>query len=97
MQQRCDRVGASLESTLERRSNGPIMVLEAACQRLEAAIDRLEAALATREASAQATHQQLDASLQAAQAERADLTEVNRTTLERLDQTIGRLRGLLAG
>src|SRR5277367_1664026 len=97
MQQRCDRVGGSLESAPERRSNEPIMVLEAACQRLEAAIDRLEAALGARETRERATQQQLDASLQAAQAERADLTEVNRTTLERLDQTIGRLRGLLAG
>jgi septal ring factor EnvC (AmiA/AmiB activator) len=72
------------------------MVLEAACRRLEAAIDRLETALATRDARERSAQQQLDASLQAAQAERADLTEVNRTTLERLDQTIGRLRGLLA-
>jgi multidrug resistance efflux pump len=69
------------------------MALDAACRRLAAAIDRLEAALARE----QAAHQQLDASLQEAQAERATLTEVNRTTLERLDQTIGRLRGLLAG
>jgi len=73
------------------------MALEAACQRLAAAIDRLETALAGREARTHAAHRQLDASLQAAQAERATLTEVNRTTLERLDQTIGRLRGLLAG
>jgi hypothetical protein len=73
------------------------MVLEAACRRLEAAIDRLETALTARTTREQAVQEQLDASLQAAQAERADLTEVNRTTLERLDQTIGRLRGLLAG
>jgi hypothetical protein len=73
------------------------MALDAACRRLAAAIDRLEGALVGRDARERAAHQQLDASLQEAQAERATLTEVNRTTLERLDQTIGRLRGLLAG
>jgi hypothetical protein len=73
------------------------MSLEAACQRLRAAIDRLDAALATREERERGARARLDASLQAAQAERATLTEVNRTTLERLDQTIGRLRGLLTG
>lgn len=73
------------------------MALDAACRRLAAAIDRLEAALVGRETRERAAQQQLDASLQEAQAERATLTEVNRTTLERLDQTIGRLRGLLAG
>jgi hypothetical protein len=73
------------------------MSLEAACQRLRAAIDRLEATLATREERERGARARLDASLEAAQAERATLTEVNRTTLERLDQTIGRLRGLLTG
>jgi hypothetical protein len=73
------------------------MALEAACQRLEAAIDRLETALARRDERERGARARLDASLQEAQAERATLTEVNRTTLERLDQTIGRLRGLLAG
>jgi len=71
--------------------------LEAACQRLQAAIDRLESALASRDGRERGARARLDASLQAAQAERATLTEVNRTTLERLDATIGRLRGLLAG
>ena len=73
------------------------MALEAASQRLRSAIDRLEAAVAAREAREGQARAQLDASLQVAQAERATLTEVNRTTLERLDATIGRLRGLLAG
>ena len=73
------------------------MSLEAACQRLRAAIDRLEATLATRDERERGARARLDASLEAAQTERATLTEVNRTTLERLDQTIGRLRGLLTG
>jgi hypothetical protein len=73
------------------------MAVEAACQRLQAAIDRLEAALRTRSAQDAAERTQLDTSLREAQEERVTLTEVNRTTLERLDQTIGRLRGLLAG
>jgi hypothetical protein len=73
-----------------------IMALEAACQRLSAAIDRLEVALRNRNEQEGAARTQLDASLREAQEERVTLTEVNRTTLERLDQTIGRLRGLLA-
>ena len=73
------------------------MALEAACQRLSAAIDRLEIALRNRNEQESAARTQLDASLREAQEERVTLTEVNRTTLERLDQTIGRLRGLLAG
>ncbi|HUA51523.1 MAG TPA: hypothetical protein VMB81_05130 [Candidatus Sulfotelmatobacter sp.] len=71
--------------------------LEAACQRLQAAIDRLESALNSHDDRERGARAQLDASLQAAHAERATLSEVNRTTLERLDATIGRLRGLLAG
>jgi hypothetical protein len=74
-----------------------MMTLNAACARLQAAIDRLERALAAREDRDRGSRARLDASLQEAQAERATLTEVNRTTLERLDQTIGRLRGLLTG
>jgi hypothetical protein len=74
-----------------------IMALEAACQRLSAAIDRLEVALRTRNEQEHDARTRLDASLREAQEERVTLTEVNRTTLERLDQTIGRLRGLLAG
>jgi hypothetical protein len=73
------------------------MTVEAACQRLQAAIDRLEIALGTRDEHERAARTRLDASLREAQEERVTLTEVNRTTLERLDQTIGRLRGLLAG
>ena len=73
------------------------MALDAACQRLRAAIERLEAAIAARDDRERGARAQLDASLQEAQSERATLTEVNRTTLERLDQTIGRLRGLLTG
>jgi hypothetical protein len=74
-----------------------MMALDAACQRLRGALERLEAALATREDRERGARARLDASLQEAQAERATLTEVNRTTLERLDQTIGRLRTLLTG
>ena len=73
------------------------MALDAACQRLRAAIERLETAIATRDDRERGARARLDASLQEAQSERATLTEVNRTTLERLDQTIGRLRGLLTG
>jgi len=72
------------------------MALEAACERLAAAIERLEDALASREEREGEARAQLDASLEAAHADKENLTEVNRTTLERLDQTIGRLRGLLA-
>ena len=71
--------------------------IEAACQRLRAAIDGLESALASRDGRERGARARLDASLQEAQAERATLTEVNRTTLERLDATIGRQRGLLTG
>ena len=73
------------------------MALDAACQRLRGALERLENALATREDRERGARARLDASLQEAQTERATLTEVNRTTLERLDQTIGRLRTLLTG
>lgn len=72
------------------------MALEAAYQRLEAAVDRLEAALAARGDQVHAERSRADALLQAAQTERASLTEINRAAIERLDQTIGRLRGLLA-
>lgn len=72
------------------------MSLEAAYQRLQAAVDRLEAALAVRGDQVNAERSRADALLQAAQTERANLTEINRAAIERLDQTIGRLRGLLA-
>jgi hypothetical protein len=72
--------------------------LTRAMTRLEQAIERVEQALAQRgdHAGNGADLGRLEAALRAAEAEQVVLADANRVAAERLEQTIGRLRGLLA-
>lgn len=66
-----------------------------ALQRLDRAIERLERALAVHSVDG-AEVGRLEAALKAAEAEQMALSDANRIAADRLEQTIGRLRGLLA-
>lgn len=66
-----------------------------ALQRLDKAVERLERALAVHSADG-AEVGRLEAALKAAEAEQVALADANRMAADRLEQTIGRLRGLLA-
>lgn len=70
--------------------------LARAMHRLDQAIDRLEQAAGERTPTNGAELGQLEAALRAAEAEQEALADANRIAAERLEQTIGRLRGLLA-
>lgn len=70
--------------------------LEQAAERLEKAVERLEAAAARRPSPAAGTRPQVVAELEKARAECAALREGAREVAERLDATIGRVRGLVA-
>lgn len=71
-------------------------ILDAACARLDAAVQRLDAALASRIDLGDAERRRLADALTAAESEQVALVEANRAAAQRIDQTIGRLRGLLA-
>ena len=66
-----------------------------ALQRLDRAVERLERALQSH-AGDGAEVGRLEAALKAAEAEQEALAGANRVAADRLEQTIGRLRGLLA-
>jgi hypothetical protein len=66
-----------------------------ALHRLDRAVERLERALAAHSGDG-AELGRLEAALKAAEAEQVALADANRIAAERLEQTIGRLRGLLA-
>ena len=66
-----------------------------ALHRLDKAVERLEQALAAQPENG-ADIGRLEAALKAAEAEQVALADANRIAAERLEQTIGRLRGLLA-
>jgi hypothetical protein len=67
-----------------------------ALHRLDKAIERLERALVAHPAADGAELGRLEAALKAAETEQLALADANRIAAERLEQTIGRLRGLLA-
>jgi hypothetical protein len=69
--------------------------LTRAMQRLDQAIDRLERAASERPDGDGAAVGRLEDALRAAEAEQVALADANRIAAERLEQTIGRLRGLL--
>jgi hypothetical protein len=69
--------------------------LTRAVHRLDRAIDRLERAVLDRPEGDGASVDRLEAALRAAEAEQIALADANRVAAERLEQTIGRLRGLL--
>ena len=77
--------------------------LDEATQRFEKALARLETAAKTYAAHAadakmhEKLNEGLTEALQATQSEYAALREVSRTVSKRLDDTIGRLRGVLGG
>ena len=77
--------------------------LEEATQRFEKALARLEAAAKNYAAQSDDSkmHEKLNEglteALQATQAEYAALRDVSRKVSQRLDETIGRLRGVLGG
>ena len=66
-----------------------------ALQRLDKAVERLERVL-TAQSGNGAEVGRLEAALKAAEAEQVALADANRVAAERLEQTIGRLRGLIA-
>jgi hypothetical protein len=68
--------------------------LTRAVHRLDRAIDRLERAVLDRPEDG-ASVGRLEQALRAAEAEQLALADANRLAAERLEQTIGRLRGLL--
>jgi hypothetical protein len=65
--------------------------------RLEAAVMRLEAAIRLRPAVPAEELTRLNSALRAAEEQNAALVTANRKAAERLESTIGRLRGLLNG
>jgi hypothetical protein len=67
-----------------------------ALHRLDRAIEQLERALTAHPGSDGAEIGRLEAALKAAEAEQVALANANHMAAERLEQTIGRLRGLLA-
>ena len=69
--------------------------LSRALQRLDRAIDRLERAASDRPDGDGAAVGRLEEALRVAEAEQLALADANRLAAERLEQTIGRLRGLL--
>jgi hypothetical protein len=69
--------------------------LETAKMRLEKAVARLETAVKTRAKSDGGENKRLAKALENAQAECAELHEVNQTVSDRLDAAIGRLNTVL--
>ncbi|MFD2263533.1 hypothetical protein ACFSM5_11590 [Lacibacterium aquatile] len=65
--------------------------------RLEAAVQRLESAIHTRPSVPPEELNRLSGALRAAEDQNSALVAANRKAAERLESTIGRLRGLLNG
>ena len=70
--------------------------LARALHRLDRAIERLERAMLAHPVGNGVEIGRLEAALKAAEAEQVALSDANRLAAERLEQTIGRLRGLLS-
>jgi septal ring factor EnvC (AmiA/AmiB activator) len=70
--------------------------LATAARRLERAIERLEQVVSSRSERDREEAARLTAALRAAQMEQASLADANHVAADRVENTIGRLRGLLS-